>query len=191
MGKDMFKLGLNLLIISAVAALLLALTNSVTASTIAQRNEQANAEARKLVLESAQDFEEVKDAKTDNSKGVKVSEIYEAKDASGNTVGYTLKVLPSGYGGTIELMVGIDSANGQVSGINVVSNSETAGLGAKSTDPEFSDQYKGKPLEELSVLKNGTPGDTEIKAISGATITSTAVTNGVDAAIEVYNNSLK
>ena len=98
---------------------------------------------------------------------------------------------PSGYGGTIELMVGIDSAKGQVSGINVVSNSETAGLGAKSTDPEFSDQYKGKPLEELSVLKNGTPGDTEIKAISGATITSTAVTNGVDAAIEVYNNSLK
>ena len=191
MGKDMFKLGLNLLIISAVAALLLALTNSVTASTIAQRNEQANAEARKLVLESAQDFEEVKDAKTDNSKGVKVSEIYEAKDASGNTVGYTLKDLPSGYGGTIELMVGIDSANGQVSGINVVSNSETAGLGAKATDPEFSDQYKGKPLEELSVLKNGTPGDTEIKAISGATITSTAVTNGVDAAIEVYNNSLK
>ena len=191
MGKDMFKLGLNLLIISAVAALLLALTNSVTASTIAQRNEQANAEARKLVLESAQDFEEVKDVKTDNSKRVKVSEIYEAKDASGNTVGYTLKVLPSGYGGTIELMVGIDSAKGQVSGINVVSNSETAGLGAKSTDPEFSDQYKGKPLEELSVLKNGTPGDTEIKAISGATITSTAVTNGVDAAIEVYNNSLK
>lgn len=191
MGKDMFKLGLNLLIISAVAALLLALTNSVTASTIAQRNEQANAEARKLVLESAQDFEEVKDVKTDNSKGVKVSEIYEAKDASGNTVGYTLKVLPSGYGGTIELMVGIDSVKGQVSGINVVSNSETAGLGAKSTDPEFSDQYKGKPLEELSVLKNGTPGDTEIKAISGATITSTAVTNGVDAAIEVYNNSLK
>lgn len=191
MGKDMFKLGLNLLIISAVAALLLALTNSVTASTIAQRNEQANAEARKLVLESAQDFEQVKDVKTDNSKGVEVSEIYEAKDASGNTVGYTLKVLPSGYGGTIELMVGIDSANGQVSGINVVSNSETAGLGAKATNPEFSDQYKGKPLEELSVLKNGTPGDTEIKAISGATITSTAVTNGVDAAIEVYNNSLK
>ena len=191
MGKDMFKLGLNLLIISAVAALLLALTNSVTASTIAQRNEQANAEARKLVLESAQDFEEVKDVKTDNSKGVEVSEIYEAKDASGNTVGYTLKVLPSGYGGTIELMVGIDSAKGQVSGINVVSNSETAGLGAKATNPEFSDQYKGKPLEELSVLKNGTPGDTEIKAISRATITSTAVTNGVDAAIEVYNNSLK
>ena len=191
MGKDMFKLGLNLLIISAIAALLLAFTNNVTADTIAKRNEQANAEARKLVLESAQDFEEVKDAKTDNSKGVKVSEIYEAKDASGNTVGYTLKVLPSGYGGTIELMVGIDSANGQVSGINVVSNSETAGLGAKATDLEFSDQYKGKPLEELSVLKNGTPGDTEIKAISGATITSTAVTNGVDAAIEVYNNSLK
>lgn len=191
MGKDMFKLGLNLLIISAVAALLLALTNSVTAKTIAQRSEQANAEARKLVLSSAQDFEEVKDVKTDNTKGIEVAEIFEAKDASGNTVGYTLKVLPSGYGGEIELMVGIDSANGQVSGINVVSNSETAGLGAKSTDPEFSDQYKGKPLEELSVIKNGTPGDTEIKAISGATITSTAVTNGVDAAIEVYNNSLK
>ena len=191
MGKDMIKLGLNLLIISAVAALLLALTNSVTAGTIAQRSEQANAEARKLVLDSAETFEEVKDVNTDNSKGIEVAEVYEAKDASGNTVGYTLKVVPSGYGGDIELMVGIDSANSQVSGIIVVSNSETAGLGARSTEPEFSDQYKGKPLEELSVLKNGTPGDTEIKAISGATITSTAVTNGVDAAIEVYNNSLK
>ena len=191
MGKDMIKLGLNLLIISAVAALLLALTNSVTAGTIAQRSEQANAEDRKLVLDSAETFEEVKDVNTDNSKGIEVAEVYEAKDASGNTVGYTLKVVPSGYGGDIELMVGIDSANSQVSGINVVSNSETAGLGARSTEPEFSDQYKGKPLEELSVLKNGTPGDTEIKAISGATITSTAVTNGVDAAIEVYNNSLK
>ena len=59
MGKDMIKLGLNLLIISAVAALLLALTNSVTAGTIAERSEQANAEARKLVLESAETFEEV------------------------------------------------------------------------------------------------------------------------------------
>ena len=46
-------------------------------------------------------------------------------------------------------------------------------------------------IQNLVILKNGTPGDTEIKAISGATITSTAVTNGVDAAIEVYNNSLK
>ena len=79
MGKDMFKLGLNLLIISAVAALLLALTNSVTASTIAQRNEQANAEARKLVLESAQDFEEVKDVKTDNSKGLKFQKYMKQK----------------------------------------------------------------------------------------------------------------
>ncbi len=96
-------------------------------------------------------------------KELKFQKYMKQKDASGNTVGYTLKVLPSGYGGTIELMVGIDSANGQVSGINVVSNSETAGLGAKATDPEFSDQYKGKPLEELSVLKMELPGDTEIK----------------------------
>ena len=88
-------------------------------------------------------------------------------------------------------MVGIDATTNQVSGINVVSNSETPGLGAKATDPSFSDQYKGKPTEALSVIKNGTPGDTEIIAISGATITSSAVTDGVNAAIEVYNNSLK
>ena len=191
MGKDMFKLGLNLLIISAVAALLLALTNSVTASTIAQRNEQANAEARKLVLESAQDFEQVKDVKTDNSKGVEVSEIYEAKDASGNTVGYTLKVLPSGYGGTIELMVGIDSAKGQVSGINVVSNSETAGLGAKATEDEFKSQFIGKSANGINYTKNGASNDTEIDALSGATITSNAVCEAVDSALAVYNHQLK
>ena len=79
MGKDMFKLGLNLLIISAVAALLLALTNSVTASTIAQRNEQANAEARKLVLESAQDFEQVKDVKLITLKGLKFQKYMKQK----------------------------------------------------------------------------------------------------------------
>ena len=70
MGKDMIKLGLNLLIISAVAALLLALTNSVTADTIAKRSEEANAEARKLVLDTAETFELMSDAKVDNSKGV-------------------------------------------------------------------------------------------------------------------------
>lgn len=188
--KDIVKLGLNLFVISAVAALLLAFTNTATAKTIEQRNEETNAEARKLVLETAKDFEEVK-VKADNKEGVEVAEVYKALDGSGETVGYTLKVLPSGYGGEIQLMVGIDSKSNKVSGINVVSNSETAGLGAKATDPAFSDQYKGKPIQELAVIKNGEPKDTEIKAISGATITSTAVTNGVNAAIEVYNNALK
>lgn len=188
MGKDMIKLGLNLLIISAVAALLLAFTNSATAGTIAKRSEEANAEARKLVLETAETFELVSDAKVNNSQGVEVAEVYKAFDGSGNVVGYTLKVLPSGYGGAIELMVGIDATNNQVSGINVVSNSETPGLGAKAAEASFSDQYKGKPAEALSVIKNGTPGDTEIVAISGATITSAAVTSGVNAAIEVYSS---
>ena len=136
------------------------------------------------------DFEEVKDVKTDNSKGVEVSEIYEAKDASGNTVGYTLKVLPSGYGGTIELMVGIDSAKGQVSGINVVSNSETAGLGMRAGEvlvPQFSD----KNVSRFTYTKTGATADSEIDAISGATITTNAVVNGVNAGLAYFDKILK
>ncbi len=184
--NSILKLGLNLFVICAVAAGLLAGTNQITAPLIEQRNEQANNEARQSVLPGAQEFKILDSSEYKNDSDVEVVEVYEGTNGS-DVAGYTIKVLPKGYGGEIELMVGI-AVDGTISGINIGNMSETPGLGAKSKEESFYGQYAGKPATELSVVKSGTAGETEIQAISGATITSNAVTNGVNTAVEVYDS---
>lgn len=187
--NNIIKLGLNLFVICAVAAGLLAGTNQITAPLIEQRNEQANNEARQVVLQDASEFKLLDSNKYKSGSSVEVVEVYEGLNGS-DVAGYTIKVLPSGYGGEIELMVGIKT-DGTISGVNVGNMTETPGLGAKAKEEPFYSQYAGKPATELSVIKGGTPGETEIQAISGATITSDAVTSGVNAAVEVYDSISK
>lgn len=182
----MFKIGGTLFGFTAVAALLLAATNQITAPVIQQRNEIANNEARIAVLPGASDFNQVDISKYKSAGADTVKEVFEGVNGS-NEIGYTIKSEPSGYGGTIELTIGIGK-DGKITGVNVGNNSETPGLGAKSTDPAFNGQYKGKEAKELEVIKGGTPKDNEIKAISGATITSKAVTSGVNDAIKVFES---
>lgn len=169
-----------LLVISLVVALLLAFTNSVTKDKIKENTIREQNAAKQEVLPEASTFEET--AFSDETGMVKA--VFAGKDAAESTVGWCVNVTPSGYGGELDIMVGILN-NGTVSGMKVVSHSETAGLGAKAAEHDFSSQFFGKKTDEpLSVIKNGTPRDSEIVAISGATITSTAVKNGVNAAID-------
>ena len=82
------------------------------------------------------------------------------------------KNFPKGYGGEMEVMVGVDM-EGKVTRINVGNNNETPGLGQNATKPEFQAQFTSKNWNEgVSVIKSGTPKDNEIVAIAGATITS-------------------
>lgn len=187
--NNIAKLGATLFAICAVAALALGATNNVTAPIIEQRNIQANDEARKIVLSQAKEFKRMEDTIFKNTE-VKdlIAEVYEGTNGS-EVVGYTVKTIPKGYGGQIELIVGI-SKDGNITGINIGSMSETPGLGSKAADSGFKDQFSGKKVQELKLIKGNTSGEDEIQAISGATITSTAVTTGVNAAIEVYNSSL-
>ena len=187
--KSMIKLGLTLLAICVVASFALGVTNEVTAPVIEQRNIQANNELRQAGLPDAKDFAQVKDSVYKGIGDGIVAEINEGLDGSGEVVGYTVKTLPSGYGGAIELMVGL-SKDGKITGVKTGTMSETPGLGSKAADPTFIDQYKDKPTSALEVVKGSASGDNQIQAISGATITSTAVTNGFNAAIEVYNSAL-
>lgn len=187
--NSIFKLGLNLFIICAISAGLLAGTNQITAPLIEQRNEQANNEARKAVLPNASDFELLDSNDYGKNGEVEIVEVYKGLNGS-DIAGYTVKVLPKGYGGEIELMVGIKS-DGSISGVSIGNMSETPGLGAKAKEEAFYGQYAGKPATELSVIKSGSAGETEIQAISGATITSKAVTSGVNAAVEVYDSISK
>ncbi len=190
--NNIVKLGAILFAICAIAALALGLTNQVTAPIIEQKSIEANNEARQVVLPDASEFTQMDDSVFNNIEGLEeglVAEVYEGKN-NNETVGYTVKTLPKGYGGKIELIVGI-STDGNITGIDIGSMSETPGLGSKAAEPTFKDQFSGKvTTNELNVVKGKASVDDEIQAISGATITSKAVTKGVNAAIEVYNSGL-
>lgn len=189
--NNMAKLGAILFAICAVAALALGFTNQVTAPMIEQRNIDANNESRQIVLSDATEFKQMDDSVISNVSGLEeglVAEVYEGSNGS-EVVGYTIKTLPKGYGGKIELIVGI-SKDGQITGINIGSMTETPGLGTKAAVSPFKDQYEGKATKELNVVKGKASSDDQIEAISGATITSKAVTTGVNAAIKVFNDSL-
>ena len=115
--------------------------------------------------------------------GASLISVVAAKDASGAETGYIVKGSAAGYGGSVIVVVGVD-ADLKVTGISFPETlPETAGLGKKATEPAFYEQFAGKGTK-LSVKKGGGAGEDEIDAISGATITSTAVTNTVNAATE-------
>jgi len=109
-------------------------------------------------------------------------------DASGAMVGHVVTATSKdGYGGDITVSVGMDS-DGAVTGIAFLTLAETAGLGMNAQEPEWSNQYVGKNVDAFTVTKNGAAADQEINAISGATITSDAVTGAVNAAVYFVKN---
>lgn len=171
--KDIAVPAISLFVIALVATLLLALVNGFTAEKIAAAAAQAEAEARQEVMSSATSFEE-KDG------------YYEALDASGNLVGYVFNEIgPSkGYGGNVAVTVGID-VNGVVTGVvpGDISN-ETPGLGQNANKASWLAQFVGKD-GEIAVVKNSASGN-QINAITSATITSNAVTSGVNQALAKF-----
>ncbi|MFZ7131449.1 MAG: RnfABCDGE type electron transport complex subunit G [Eubacteriales bacterium] len=190
--RDIIKLSAILFIITAIAAVLLGYTNSITKDTIEDQIRLENEAARKAVMPSGENFEQVDQdtiteiAKELNFKDINViSEVYAVKKGS-EVIGYTFKSLPKGFGGEISLLTGI-SIEEKVTGMKVISHSETPGLGAKSTEDVFQDQYKDKPVENpLVVVKTKPVNDNEIQAITGSTITSSAVTDGVNLSLEIF-----
>lgn len=183
--RDYIRLAGVLLIVCAIAAALLGYTNEVTYDKIQEQLVKASDEARKEVLPDADTFEKLDDAAfaSIGSKHNFVKEVYIAKKGSDIT-GYAVKVAPKGYGGAVSVVVGI-TTDGTIQGIKVGDHTETPGLGANATKPAFQGQFAGKTWENpLSVIKSGTPKDNEIAALSGATITSRAVTNGVNQALD-------
>ncbi|MBQ6632163.1 MAG: RnfABCDGE type electron transport complex subunit G [Romboutsia sp.] len=182
--KDILKLGTTLFAICAVAALVLGVTNNVTAPVIEERNIQASNESRKIVLPQADEFKSLEKMNSDI-----VVEVYEGLKGK-DIMGYTIKSTPKGYGGAVEVMVGI-SKDGKITGVEIGNHSETPGLGSKAAEPNFKNQYLDKDvLKPLLIVKGNANNDNEISAISGATITSNGVTSGVNAAMKIYNEKL-
>ena len=161
-----------------VAALLLAVFNMITEGPIAENALRAAQETRSRLLSDAASFEQI-----ELEEGSAMDSCYEGFDANGESVGYVVETTVGGYAGEIVVTVGLDADN-VITGINVGGDnfSETAGLGAKAKEASFTDQFVGESVP--LTLAKGTTGlqDGVIDAISGATITSTAVNGGVNSA---------
>lgn len=157
-------------LIALVAGAALGFTNGLTAPVIADQALVKADESRRAVIATADEFVPVEVAND------AVDNCYEAK-AGGQTVGHTVQVTTRGYGGEIEIIVGID-ADGVITGIVVggANFAETAGLGAKTKEPAFTEQFKG--LTPPAVLKGN------VDSVTGASISSGAVVGAVNAAVD-------
>ena len=161
------RLAGTLLLISVIVAGLLGLVNHITADKISAINAEKTAESMRQVL-PADSYNEIAYTGSDAA----VAKLYEAPGA-----GYVVEVTPAGFGGTIDMVVGVGT-DGAVTGVAIVSMSETSGLGANASKESFRSQFVGLS-GELAVSKDGG----QIDALTGATITSRAVTSGVNSAL--------
>lgn len=196
--KNIIKNTLILTAITLVAGVLLGLVYEITKEPIAIAKENAKKEAYQAVMAQADTFETYAEFDGDKAadsiasagiSGCSVDEVVVAK-AGDEVKGYVVTVTTSeGYGGDIQISAGI-AADGTVKGIEMLSIEETAGLGMNADTPEFKNQYAEKLVESFVVTKVGAAADNEIDAISGATITSDAVTNAVNSAIAYFNHVL-
>ena len=193
MKNKFLKNCLALFVITLVAGISLAFVNEVTKEPIAKAQDKARLEAYEVVYPNAEfkvmdNSDEIlkassKSLEKENLSQCSVDDVLAVTDKNGNLIGYVFSATsPSGYGGDIKVAIGVS---------NVLSHSETAGLGAKATEDEFKSQFIGKSANGINYTKNGASNDTEIDALSGATITSNAVCEAVDSALAVYNHQLK
>ena len=194
MKNKIIKDALALTLITLVAGVALGGVYEITKDPIAKQEAQAKAEAYEQVFTDAAAFEavEMDDTLTktirdqldqEGHKAQSIEEVMRAEDQSGETLGYAFTVVTSeGYGGDIQFSMGVQN-DGTLNGISILSIGETAGLGMNADTPAFKDQFVGKQVEKLQYTKNGATQDDEINAISGATVTTNAMTNGVNAGL--------
>ena len=185
---------LILTLITVIAGVLLGAVYEVTKTPIAQSQETAKKEAWQAVFSDvklddfkAEDVDQKAADKAVKDMGVNatIDEVCTAGDA-----GYVITTTDKdGFGGNIQITVGIKTA-GTINGVSILSISETAGLGMKATEPSFYNQYVNKQADKFVVSKDGGDGE-QIDALSGATITSRAVTGAVNAALGYYQNAFK
>ena len=197
MKNTMVKDALILTVITVIAGLALGFVYEITKAPIADQEYKSQQAAYAAVFEDAASFEEYADFDADEAQTAigdlasqnTIDSVMVALDESGETLGYVITVSDSaGYGGTVTFSTGI-TLDGTMNGISFTTLNETAGLGMKAKEEAFSSQFQGVTSQSLEVVKT-TPSEGQIKAISGATITSSAVTSGANAALTYFYNVL-
>lgn len=198
MNKKIVHDALILTAFTLVLGFILGLVYDITKDPIAEADRAATQAAYQKVFENAEfdpyeafDKEQADSIMQDNGYADEITGVQVAKDDSGNTLGYVVTVLAKdGSQGSITFSVGIQN-DGTVNGYSITSIAETPGLGDKAKTEEFSGQFKEKQVDAFEVVKQKPASDSEIEAISAATITSRAMTNGVNACITYFRNVLE
>ncbi len=178
---------ISLFIICLCATFLLGLVNGITEDTIAQNAIETEAESRQIVMPEAKSFNEKVEGEYTYEGTASAYSYVEAVDTNGTVIGYIFVTESTGYGGAISIMTGID-LEGKVTGVEFLEINETVGLGMNATKDSFKDQFKGL-VNGIGVNKNEKTGN-DIKALTGATITSKAASKGVNIALDIYENVL-
>ncbi|MGN0141237.1 MAG: FMN-binding protein [Roseburia sp.] len=198
MNKKIVHDALVLFAFTVVLGLLLGIVYGVTKAPIDQVNYEKTQSAYRAVFTDADSFEAYADFDkeaanalvADNGYSDEITDVQVAKDASGNTLGYVITVIAKDASqSTITFSVGI-TGDGTVNGYSITSIAETPGLGMKATEEAFYSQFEGKNVDSFTVVKTTPAADNEIEAISGSTITSKAMANGVNACIVYFQNVL-
>lgn len=198
MNKRIVHDALVLTAFTLLLGLILGLVHEITKAPIVAANQATTQAAYQKVFEDADSFQAVdgfdKDAATETvvAQGYEdsVDDAQEALDASGNVIGYVITVTAKDASqANITFSVGIQS-DGTVNGYSITSISETPGLGMKAEDEDFYSQFQNKKVDSFEVVKQAPSSDNQIESISGATITSRAMANGVNAALAYFNSDL-
>lgn len=189
--KVMLKEAGILFAITLLAGILLGFVYELTKEPIRVQQEKAVREACKAVFANAQNFEAIEyTASTDLANqladmGVKSGTVFEATDDSGALLGYVIETISTeGYGGNIALYTGV-ALDGTINDIALMEISETAGLGMQA-EKVLVPQFHDKQVSVFTYTKTGSTSDSEIDAISGATITTKAVTNAVNSGLLIF-----
>ena len=199
--SKMFKEAGILFAITMIAGLALGYIYELTKDPIAYQEKLKFEKACKEVFQNAVSFEEMTqdtDAvskasiviETAKENGVKFGDVYRALDKDSNLLGYIIEVTTKeGYAGNIEIMMGI-SIDGTLNGISLLSISETPGLGMLAGEV-LVPQFAGKTVSAFAYTKTGAMTEDQIDAISGATITTKAITDAVNTGLSYFEQVLK
>ena len=192
--KSMMKDAAILFAITLIAGLLLGVVFEVTKEPIAIQQAKRKNEACKEVFQDATNFEALElsmpeTAEAGEKAAATINGVSEAVAEDGTVLGYVLDITThEGYNGDIQFTMGI-RMDGTVNGISLLSISETPGLGMKAEEV-LKPQFAEKNVGQFTYTKTGAMTSDEIDAISGATITTNAVVNGVNAGLDCFKNEL-
>ena len=186
--QENLKLGFILLLVSAIAAGVLAVVNDITKPIIAERERLKAIEAYQEIIPEADDFE---DFSSDEMKSLranhpKIEKVVIAKK-DGNNLGYLVTSNGGGYGGNITVISGI--IDGKIVQIKILKHKETPNIGAKVENPSFQEQFKDMPTDNLINVVTSKKSPNEIEKISGSTVSSKGVVAAVNAALEWHKEA--
>lgn len=179
------RIALNLMALCLVLGVALGVVNGVTKPIIEEQERIAKERAMQSLIPKAASF-----ARVDGP-----DDVYQALDEERRVIGYVINAEATGYSSIIKMSYGVKVSRGEkkkffLTGLQVISQTETPGLGTKIADPWFFMQFKGKQLDNLTVKRYVERSPRHITAITGATISSEAVTRGVSGSLEKFLRSV-